>query len=138
MAAGYVRGIQETGVSACPKHFAANNTEQRRMASDSVVDERTLREIYLTAFEIAVKEADPKCMMASYNEINGVYSCENRHLLKDILRDEWGFSGFVVSDWGAGDDYVEGVRAGLDLEMPSTGGDSAEYLIRSVKEGKIS
>ncbi len=138
MAAGYIRGIQENGVSACPKHFAANNTELRRMASDSVVDERTLREIYLTGFEIAVKEAHPKSLMSSYNMVNGVYANENEHLLQEILRDEWGFDGFVVSDWGASNNHVEGVRAGSHLEMPSTGGDSDEELIQAVKDGRIS
>ena len=138
MAAGYIRGIQKNGVSACPKHFAANNTELRRQASDSVVDERTLREIYLTNFEIAVKEGKPKSIMSSYNRINGVYANENGHLLQEILRDQWGFDGFVVSDWGAGNDFVEGVRAGSHLEMPSTGGDSAEYLKKALAEGKIS
>lgn len=137
MAAGYIRGIQANGTSACPKHFAANNTELRRMASNSVVDERTLREIYLTGFEIAVKEGHPKSIMSSYNEVNGVYANENRHLLQEILRDEWGFDGFVVSDWGACNDYVEGVRAGSHLEMPGTGGDSPEQLIKAVKEGRI-
>ena len=138
MAAGYVRGIQANGVSACPKHFAANNTELRRQASDSVVDERTLREIYLTGFEIAVKEAKPKSIMSSYNMINGVYANENEHLLQEILRDQWGFDGFVVSDWGASNDHVAGVAAGSHLEMPSTGGDSDEELIQAVKDGKIS
>ena len=138
MAAGYVRGIQKNGVSACPKHFAANNTELRRQASDSVLDERTFREIYLTGFEITVKESKPGSIMSSYNMINGVYANENEHLLQEILRDEWGFDGFVVSDWGACNDYVEGVRAGSHLEMPTTGGDSAEYLKRSIAEGKIS
>lgn len=138
MAAGYIRGIQKNGISACPKHFAANNTELRRQASDSIVDERTLREIYLTGFEIAVKESAPKSIMSSYNMINGVYANENEHLLQEILRDEWGFKGFVVSDWGAGNDYVEGVKAGSHLEMPTTGGDSAGQLIRAVKDGKIS
>lgn len=138
MAAGYIRGIQANGVSACPKHFAVNNTELRRMASDSVVDERTLREIYLTGFEIAVKEAHPKSIMSSYNRVNGVYANENAHLLQEILRDEWGFDGFVVSDWGASNDHVAGVAAGSHLEMPSTGGDSDEELIAAVKAGKIS
>ena len=138
MAAGYIRGIQKNGVSACPKHFAANNTELRRQASDSVVDERTLREIYLTGFEIAVKEAHPKSIMSSYNMINGVYANENEHLLQEILRDQWGFDGFVVSDWGASNDHVAGVAAGSHLEMPSTGGDSDEELIQAVKDGKIS
>ncbi len=138
MAAGYIRGIQKNGISACPKHFAANNTELRRQASDSVVDERTLREIYLTNFEIAVREAAPKSIMSSYNMVNEVYANENEHLLQEILRDTWGFDGFVVSDWGAGNDFVEGVRAGSHLEMPTTGGDSAEYLKRAVQEGRIS
>ncbi|MBR3154482.1 MAG: glycoside hydrolase family 3 protein [Lachnospiraceae bacterium] len=137
MAAGYVRGIQANGVSACPKHFAANNSELRRQASNSVVDERTLREIYLTGFEITVKESHPKSIMSSYNEINGVYANENEHLLQEILRDEWGFDGFVVSDWGAGNDFIKGVQAGSHLEMPTTGGDSAEQLIKAVKEGKF-
>ncbi len=138
MAAGYVRGIQENGVAACPKHFAANNTELRRMASDSIVDERTLREIYLTGFEIAVQEAHPRSIMSSYNMVNGVYANENAHLLQEILRDEWGFDGFVVSDWGASNNHVAGVEAGSHLEMPLTGGDSDEELITAVKSGKIS
>ncbi len=138
MAAGYVRGIQSKGVSACPKHFAANNTELRRQASDSIIDERTFREIYLTGFEIVVKESDPKSIMSSYNMINGVYANENEHLLQEILRDEWGFKGFVVSDWGASNDYVEGVRAGSHLEMPTCGGDSGDQLIKAVREGRIS
>lgn len=138
MAAGYIRGIQENGVSACPKHFAANSQENRRMASDSVMDERTLREIYLTGFEIAVKESKAKSIMSSYNRINGVYANENRHLLQEILRDEWGFDGFVVSDWGGSNDHVEGVSAGAHLEMPTTGGDSDEELIQAVNDGKIS
>ena len=137
MAAGYIRGIQRNGVSACPKHFAANNTELRRQASNSVLDERTLREIYLTGFEIAVKEGRPKSIMSAYNEVNGVYANENRRLLQDILRDEWGFDGFVVSDWGAGNDFVAGVRAGSHLEMPATGGDSPAQLMAAVQAGDI-
>ena len=138
IAASYVRGIQKNGVSACPKHFAANSQEQRRMASDSVMDERTLREIYLTGFEIAVKEGHAKSIMSSYNRINGVYANENPHLLQEILRDEWGFDGFVVSDWGASNDHTEGVRAGSHLEMPTTGGDSDLELVEAVKSSKIS
>ena len=138
MAAGYIRGIQANGVSACPKHFAANNTELRRMASNSVMDERTLREIYLTNFEIAVREGHPKSIMSSYNMVNGVYANENAHLLQEILRDDWGFDGFVVSDWGACNDFTEGVRAGSHLEMPSTGGDSPRQLMQAVSEGRIS
>ena len=137
MAAGYIRGIQANGVSACPKHFAANNTELRRMASNSVMDERTLREIYLTGFEIAVKEGHPRSIMSSYNMVNGVYANENAHLLQEILRDTWGFDGFVVSDWGANNDFVEGVRAGSHLEMPSTGGDGPRQLMQAVADGKI-
>ena len=138
MAAGYIRGIQANGVSACPKHFAANNTELRRMASNSVMDERTLREIYLTGFEIAVTEAHPKSIMSSYNMVNGVYANENKHLLQEILRDTWGFDGFVVSDWGACNDFTDGVRAGSHLEMPSTGGDSPRQLMAAIYEGRIS
>lgn len=137
MAAGYIRGIQENGISACPKHFACNNTELRRQASNSVLDERTLRELYLTGFEIAVREGHPKSIMSAYNEVNGVYANENEHLLQEILRDEWGFDGFVVSDWGAGNDFLKGVQAGSHLEMPTTGGDSPEQLIKAVKEGKF-
>lgn len=110
MAAAYVRGIQANGVSACPKHFAVNSQELRRMAMDSVVDERTLREIYLTGFEIAVREGHPKSIMSAYNMINGVYANENAHLLKEILRTEWGFDGFVVTDWGADNDHALGVK----------------------------
>ena len=138
MAASYVKGIQSKGASACPKHFAANSQELRRMASNSIVDERTLREIYLTGFEIAVKEAHPKAIMSSYNRVNGVYANENKHLLRDILKDEWGFDGFVVSDWGGSNDHVAGVANGSHLEMPTTGGDSDEELIAAVKSGKIS
>lgn len=138
MASGYIRGIQSHGVSACPKHFAANSQELRRMASDSVVDERTLREIYLTAFEIAVKEADPHAIMTSYNRINGIYANENKHLIREILKDEWGFDGFVVSDWGGSNDHVAGVEAGSHMEMPTTGGDSDIELVEAVKAGKIS
>ncbi len=138
MAASYVRGIQKNGVSACPKHFAANSQELRRMASDSIMDERTLREIYLTGFEIAVKEGHAKSIMSSYNRINGVYANENPHLLQEILRDEWGFDGFVVSDWGASNDHTEGVRAGSHLEMPTTGGDSDLELVEAVKSGRFS
>lgn len=138
MAAAYVRGIQSKGVAACPKHLAVNSQELRRMASDSIVDERTYREIYLTGFEIAVKEGKAKSIMSSYNRINGVYANENHHLLQEILRDDWGFDGFVVSDWGASNDHTEGVRAGSNLEMPTCGGDSDEKLIKAVKSGNLS
>lgn len=137
MAASYIRGIQSKGVYACPKHFAVNSQELRRMAMNSVLDERTLREIYLTGFEIAVKEGKAKSIMTSYNEINGVYANENEHLLKEILRKEWGFDGFVVTDWGASNDHTKGVAAGSDLEMPAPGLDAARELIRSVKDGSL-
>ena len=137
MAAGYVRGIQSNGISACPKHFAVNSQELRRMASDSVVDERTLRELYLTGFEIVVKEAKPKTIMSSYNLINGTYANENRHLLKDILRGEWGFDGAVVTDWGGSNDHALGVQNGSTLEMPAPGGDAVRELMQAVQSGKI-
>ncbi len=133
MAAAYVRGIQKKGVYACLKHFAANSQELRRMSMDSVVDERALREIYLTGFEIAVKEGHAKSIMSSYNKINGVYANEDRHLLKEILRDEWGFDGFVVTDWGGSNDHVKGVEAGSNLEMPAPGLDSAREILRAIE-----
>lgn len=138
MAASYVRGIQSQGVYACPKHFAVNSQELRRMAMNSVVDERTLREIYLTGFEIAVKEGGAKTIMSAYNEVNGTYANENKHLLKEILRDEWGFDGIVITDWGASNDHALGVAAGSNLEMPNPGLDSARELIDAVNSGKIS
>ena len=138
MAAGFIRGVQSNGISACPKHFAANSQELLRMTSDSVLDERTFRELYLTGFEIAVKEGHPKSIMSSYNRINGVYANEDAHLLTEILREEWGFDGFVVTDWGGSNDHVEGVRAGSNLEMPGTGGDSDRELLEALKKGSIS
>lgn len=138
MAAAFVRGVQSNGISACPKHFAVNNQELRRMANDSVLDERTLREIYLTGFEITVKESQPKTIMSSYNMVNGTYANENAHLLKEILVDDWGYQGAVVTDWGGSNDHVEGVRVGSHLEMPGTGGDSDRELVQAVKQGKIS
>ena len=138
MAAAEIRGIQSEGVSACCKHFAVNSQETRRMAMNSVLDERTLREIYLTAFEIAVKESHPMSVMSSYNEVNGVYANENRHLLMDILRKEWGFDGYVVTDWGASNDHALGVKNGSNLEMPNPGLDSARELLAAVESGKIS
>lgn len=137
MAAAYVRGIQSRHVYACPKHFAVNSRESRRMAMNAVVDERTLREIYLTAFEIAVKEGKAKSIMSSYNEVNGKYANENQHLLVDILRKEWGFDGIVVTDWGASNDHTEGVKCQSNVEMPNPGLDSARELLASLKLGKI-
>ncbi len=138
IAASYVRGIQSKGVYACPKHFAVNSQELRRMAMNAVVDERTLREIYLTGFEIAVREGHAKTIMSAYNEVNGTYANENKHLLKDILRDEWGFDGIVITDWGASNDHALGVAAGSNLEMPNPGLGSARELIEAVRSGKIS
>ena len=137
LAAGYIRGIQSKGVAACPKHFAVNSQETRRMASDSIVDERTLREIYLTGFEIAVKEGHPRSIMSSYNLVNGTYANENKHLLMDILRGEWGFDGAVITDWGGSNDHALGVKNGSTLEMPAPGGDSVRELLAAVESGKI-
>ena len=138
MAAAYVRGIQSEGIAACPKHFAANSQELRRMASDSVLDERTLRELYLTGFEIVVKESAPKTIMSSYNLVNGTYANENAHLLQEILRGDWGFTGAVVTDWGGSNDHALGVKNGSTLEMPAPGGDAVRELLAAVQSGKIS
>jgi beta-glucosidase len=120
MAAGLVRGIQSQGVAACLKHFAANNQESWRMSVDAIVDERTLRELYLTGFEIAIRESDPWTVMCAYNQINGTHCGENHGLLTEILRDEWGFDGLAMTDWLATFDRVAAIRAGLDLEMPGS------------------
>lgn len=137
MAAAYVRGIQSLGIASCPKHFAANSQELRRMASDSVVDERTFREIYTTGFEMAVKEGKAKAIMSAYNEINGVYANENKHLLQEILVDEWGFDGIVISDWGGSNDHALGVENGSHLEMPGTGKSGMCDIVRAVKTGTL-
>ncbi|MBQ8518638.1 MAG: glycoside hydrolase family 3 C-terminal domain-containing protein [Agathobacter sp.] len=137
MAASYVKGIQSYGISACPKHFAVNSQELRRMAMNSVVDERTLREIYLTGFEIAVKEGKAKSIMSSYNEVNGVYANENKHLLQEILVDEWGFDGYVVSDWGASNDHALGVKHGSHLEMPGTTKTGQKEILKGIAEGVL-
>ncbi len=138
LAAAMIKGIQSNGIAACVKHFAVNSQELRRMAMDSVLDERTLREIYITAFEIAIKEGKPKSLMTSYNMVNGVYANENEHLLMDILRKDIGFDGMVVTDWGASNDHALGVKNGSSLEMPAPGLDSARELIEALKTGKIS
>lgn len=137
MAAGYVRGIQKRGIAACPKHFAVNNQETRRMASDSILDERTLREIYLTGFEIVVRESTPASIMSSYNLINGSYANENKHLLEDILKKDWGFQGAVVTDWGGSNDHAMGVKTGSTLEMPAPGWDSICELKKAVENGRL-
>lgn len=138
MAAAYIRGIQSKGIAACPKHFAANSQELRRMAMNAVVDERTFREIYTTGFEIAVKEGRSKAIMSAYNEINGVYANENAHLLQEILVDEWGFDGYVVSDWGGSNDHALGVVNGSHLEMPGTGKSGMTDILCAVKDGTLS
>ncbi len=138
LAAAMIRGMQSQGVAATPKHLAVNSQELRRMASDSIVDERTLRELYLTGFEIAVREGNPKAIMSAYNKINGVYANEDKHLLRDILRDEWGFTGFVVSDWGGSNDHVLGVENGSHLEMPGTKKVGQKEIIHAVQSGRLS
>ena len=137
MAASYSRGIQSKGVYSCPKHFAVNSQELRRMAMNAVLDERTLREIYLTGFEIAIKEGGAKAIMTSYNQVNGVYANENEHLLKDILRGEWGYEGIVITDWGGSNDHVRGVAAGSNLEMPAPGLDSAREILAALEKGSL-
>lgn len=137
LAAGWVKGIQSVGVGGCLKHFAANNQETWRMLNDSLVDERTLREIYLSAFEKAVREAKPWTIMGAYNKLNGTYCCEHPELLTDILRREWGFQGVVLSDWGAVNDPVLSIRAGMDLEMPSSYGASAAQIREDLLTGRL-
>lgn len=137
-AAALIRGVQSNGISACVKHFAANSQELRRMSNDSVVDERTLREIYLPSFEMAVKEGGVKCVMTSYNRLNGEYTNENTHLLQDILYGEWGYDGMVVTDWGGNNDRVKALVAGDNLEMPYSGGDTDRYVAQAVRDGVIS
>ena len=137
LAAAMIRGIQSTGVSACVKHFAANSQELRRMATDSVMDERTLREIYLPAFETAIKEGGVRSLMTAYNRLNGTYCNENEHLLRDILRGEWGFDGLVVSDWGGNNDRVAAVRAGSSLEMPASNGETDRHIVEAVQNGTL-
>lgn len=138
MAGAYINGVQSKNIGTSLKHFAVNNQEHRRMTSDSVVDERTLREIYLSAFEIAVKEAKPWTVMCSYNRVNGDYASENHRLLTEILRDEWGYDGMVVSDWGAVNDRVKGVIAGMDLEMPGDSKANNALVLEAVKNGSLS
>lgn len=137
MASAFISGTQSVNVGACLKHFAANSQEFFRMVNDSIVDERALREVYLRPFEIAVKESSPWAVMASYNKINGTYACENKRFLRDILKDEWGFDGVVMSDWGGVNDPIASHNNGLDLEMPSMLKDRAKMLNKAVKRGLL-
>lgn len=137
MAAAHISGVQRMGVGTSLKHFAVNNQETRRLTIDAQVDERTLREIYLASFEFAVKKGKPDTVMCAYNRLNGTYCSENPYLLTKILREEWGFEGFVVSDWGAVTDRVKGVAAGLDLEMPGSYGITDAQVVQAVKDGRL-
>ncbi|MFT8461600.1 MAG: glycoside hydrolase family 3 C-terminal domain-containing protein [Liquorilactobacillus ghanensis] len=138
MAIGFINGVQQHQVGTSIKHFLANSQEKRRMTSSSNVDERTLREIYLTAFEMAIKEAQPWTVMSSYNRVNGEFVGDSHHFLTDILRKEWGFKGMVISDWGGVNDRVKALKAGLDLEMPGTGGTTTKQIVDSVVKGDLS
>ena len=137
LATALVKGVQSRNVGTSVKHFAANSQEHRRMSSDSVVDERTLREIYLSAFENTIKNAKPWTVMCSYNKLNGEYASQHHWLLTEVLRDEWGFDGYVMSDWGAVSDRVKGVHAGLDLEMPGSGGSNDKRIVEAVRDGRL-
>ncbi|MEH7490688.1 glycoside hydrolase family 3 C-terminal domain-containing protein [Neobacillus niacini] len=138
LSANFIKGVQSQGVGTSLKHFAVNNQEYKRMSIDAVVDERTLREIYLASFEVAVKDAQPWTVMAAYNKVNGDYCSENEKLLTDILKGEWGFEGLVVSDWGAVNERDVGLAAGLELEMPSSGGMGDNKIIEAVSSGRLS
>lgn len=137
MAISHIKGVQSQGVGTSLKHFAANNQEERRMTASATIDDRTLREIYLTAFEAAIKEAKPWTVMCSYNRINGIFVSEDPKLLTDILRKEWGFDGYVMSDWGAVNNRVAGLEAGMDLEMPGSNGTNDALILEAVLTEKL-
>ncbi|AIQ48658.1 glycosyl hydrolase family 3 [Paenibacillus sp. FSL R7-0273] len=138
LGAAFINGIQSEGVGASVKHFAGNNQEFEKMVTSSEIDERTLREIYLSAFERIIKKSDPWTVMCSYNLLNGTYTSENEHLLNDILREEWGYEGVVLSDWTAVNDRIRGLKAGLDLEMPGPAHYNAKAIVEAVQDGKLS
>lgn len=137
MASAFVRGVQSKSVGTSPKHFMANNQEYHRMTSSSEMDERTMREIYLASFESMVKKEKPWTIMNSYNKLNGTYLCENKEMLSDILRDEWGFDGYVMTDWGAMNERVEALKAGCNLEMPASGGKTDKEIVEAVRSGEL-
>ncbi|HJA20089.1 MAG TPA: glycoside hydrolase family 3 C-terminal domain-containing protein [Candidatus Mediterraneibacter ornithocaccae] len=137
MASAFVRGVQSKSVGTSPKHFMANNQEYHRMTSSSEMDERTMREIYLASFENMVKKEKPWTIMNSYNKLNGTYLCENKEMLSDILRDEWGFDGYVMTDWGAMNERVEALKAGCNLEMPASGGKTDKEIVDAVRSGEL-
>lgn len=137
LAAALVKGVQSQGVGACLKHFAANSQEEKRLSVDSIIEERALREIYLTGFEIAVKESDPLTIMCAYNKVNGKHCSRNEHLLNEILREEWKFKGFVMTDWGAMKERVDSLKAGLELEMPYSGKENDQKIVQAVKDGEL-
>ena len=137
IAAAFINGVQSQHVGTSIKHFAANNQEYHRMSNSSEADERTLREIYFPAFETAVKKAQPYTFMCSYNQINGTFASENKWLLTDVLRNDWGFEGYVMSDWGAVNDRVKGLESGLELEMPGSNGTNDALIIEAVKNGAL-
>jgi beta-glucosidase len=137
IAKSHINGVQSQGIGTSLKHYALNNQEHRRMTTDSIVDERTLREIYLTGYEIAVKEAQPWTLMCSYNRINGTYASDHKYLMNDILKDEWGHTGLVVTDWGAMNERVIALKAGLELQMPGPASDNDALLVAAVKSGEL-
>ena len=137
MASAFVRGVQSKSVGTSPKHFMANNQEYHRMTSSSEMDERTMREIYLASFENMVKKEKPWTIMNSYNKLNGTYLCENKEMLSDVLRDEWGFDGYVMTDWGAMNERVEALKAGCNLEMPASGGKTDKEIVDAVRSGEL-
>ncbi|MEL6132502.1 MAG: glycoside hydrolase family 3 C-terminal domain-containing protein [Bacteroidota bacterium] len=137
MAAAFIKGVQSQGVGTSLKHFAVNNQEYQRMAVDVVVDERTLREIYLRGFEIAIKQANPTTIMSAYNKVNGIYCTEHPRLLHEILKKEWGYPGILISDWGANNDRVAGIKAGMHLEMPASGGATDREIVDAVRAGHL-